>query len=253
MRATFVTLSLIFAAGSTFGSNISIEELSVDAGSGKVTTRCYATPGHEPRPVVVLLHGGSGYDRFSRQYEMYADALAARGFRVCAVLYYTPEDLNVMAGNDRAARQARYDSRFTSWLAAVNTAIDRLSELESTTPGSIGVLGFSQGAYLAVAAAGTNQRVKALVEFYGGVPSLVEKRISHLPATLIVHGEDDKVVPVNEAYAMETFARTKANSYTMKIYKSAGHGFDSKQTDAAVDARRRTVEFFVGLFSGSRT
>src|SRR5581483_11660396 len=107
------------------------------------------------------------------------------------------------------------------------------------------------GAYLAVAAAGTNQRVKAVAELYGGVPSLVEKRISRLPATMILHGEDDTVVPVREAHAMEAFAKAKATSYVAKIYPGAGHGFDSQQTEAALDARRRTVEFFVGQLSGS--
>src|SRR5256885_295965 len=81
--------------------------------------------------------------------------------------------------------------------------------------------GFEADAGVGQAAAGTNQRVKAVAELYGGVPSLVEKRISRLPATMILHGEDDKVVPVREAHAMAAFAKAKATSYVAKIYSGA--------------------------------
>jgi dienelactone hydrolase len=110
----------------------------------------------------------------------------------------------------------------------------------------VGVLGFSQGAYLAVGIAGTNRRIKALAEFYGGFPGPLESRITQLPPTLIVHGESDTVIPVQEAHAMEAAARLRTTSLTIKLYAGAGHGFDALKDDASAAAvRKETIEFFV--------
>ena len=86
-----------------------------------------------------------------------------------------------------------------AWLATINDVVDGLSKLPITENESMGVLGFSQGGYLAVGVAATNRRIKALAEFYGGFPAPLENQITQLPATLIVHGESDTVIPVQEA------------------------------------------------------
>jgi carboxymethylenebutenolidase len=132
------------------------------------------------------------------------------------------------------------------WVGAIHGAVDRLHDLPTTERGAIGILGFSQGAYLAVAVAGTNRNVKALAEFYGGFPFSLESQITRLPATLIVHGESDTVIPVQEAHALEAIARARATSHAMKLYPGAGHGFDVQADDPrALDAREQTVAFFV--------
>ena len=77
-----------------------------------------------------------------------------------------------------------------------------------------------------------------------GHPGL--RQISRLPATLIVHGEADAVVPVQEAHAMEAIARTRAATYSIKLYPGAGHGFDTQADDAqAIDARKQVIDFLV--------
>jgi carboxymethylenebutenolidase len=109
----------------------------------------------------------------------------------------------------------------------------------------VGLLGFSQGGFLAVAVAGANPKVQALVEFYGGVPTIVKHPITRLPPTFILHGEADEAVPVQEAYALETFVQTRAPSYAMKLYPGAPHGFDFELGGAnSIDAKQRVVAFF---------
>jgi carboxymethylenebutenolidase len=162
------------------------------------------------------------------------------------VLYYSIEDAAVVADRTRADRATLFQRRFMDWLRTIHAAVDHVSGLRTTEPGAIGVLGFSQGAYLAVAVAGTHSGVKALVEFYGGFPFNLQSQITQLPATLIVHGEADAVVPVQEAHALEAVARQRATSHAIKLYPGAGHGFDMQADDAqAVDARRQAVDFFV--------
>jgi dipeptidyl aminopeptidase/acylaminoacyl peptidase len=57
---------------------------------------------------------------------------------------------------------------------------------------------------------------------------------------LILHGEADSTVPVQEAYDLQNLLEKKGIPYEIKIYSGAGHGFDS---DVWRDAGMRTVQF----------
>jgi len=250
MRAALVAFLLLI--GTTQGAAADARDLVATGSEGDVPMRCYSAPGEDARPVIALLHGGRGYEAFRAQYESHVSGLVNRGYRVCAILYYSDEDLRVMNGADRDARQARYQTQFNSWVGAASQAIDHLSRLATTSSRGVGVLGFSQGAFLAVAVAGTNSNVGALVEFYGGVPSIARSRIARLPPTFIVHGDADKVVPVQEAYALKEFVEAKAQSYSIRVYPGASHGFDANANDAsATDAKQRAIDFFAAHLQSS--
>jgi carboxymethylenebutenolidase len=251
-RTAVASLALSIACACASGADLTVREWTISGATGDVALRCYAAPGDSPRPVVVLLHGASGFAPFARHYESHAEALVAQGLRVCAVLYYNAEDAAAVADRHRADRATVFQRRFMDWVRTVRGVVDQLVSLPTTEPGAIGMLGFSQGAYLAVAVAGTHRSVKALAEFYGGFPFALENQISALPATLIVHGEADTVVPVQEAQAMEAIARTRAASYAIKLCPGAGHGFDVQADDPrAVDARKQVVDFLVRHLKGS--
>jgi len=246
LRTVAVALALIVASAGAWGADLVVRELSVPGPGSAVRVRCYSAAGDDPRPVIVLLHGASGFAPFASHYESYAEALVPHGLRICAVLYYSADDARIVADRARSDSGTLFQRRFMDWVGAIHGAVDHLSGLPTTERGAIGVLGFSQGAYLAVAVAGTNRNVKALAEFYGGFPFSLENQITQLPATLIVHGESDTVIPVQEAHAMEAIARTRAMNYTMKLYPGAGHGFDVRADDPqAIDARAQVVDFFV--------
>jgi dipeptidyl aminopeptidase/acylaminoacyl peptidase len=61
-----------------------------------------------------------------------------------------------------------------------------------------------------------------------------------MPPLLILHGEDDDVVPVSNAYDLEKLLKKKALPYEIKVYPRQGHGFSG---DALEDSKRRTVSF----------
>ena len=82
--------------------------------------------------------------------------------------------------------------------------------------------------------------IKAVVEMYGGMPEFAIERMTTMPPVLILHGEDDKLVPVSRAYDLETLLKKKAAPYEIKIYPHQGHGFSG---DAQEDANKRTVSF----------
>jgi carboxymethylenebutenolidase len=61
-----------------------------------------------------------------------------------------------------------------------------------------------------------------------------------MPPVLILHGEDDRVVPVSEATKLQQLLERAGTPYEIKLYPGAGHGFNGLQL---MDAGRRTVQF----------
>jgi len=103
------------------------------------------------------------------------------------------------------------------------------------------LLGFSLGAFLALAVASVDPRVKAVVEFFGGLPEPFAKKLRRLPPTLILHGDRDQVVSVEEAEKLEKLLKEKKLPYEIKIYAGQPHGFTG---DDLKDSLRRTTAFF---------
>jgi carboxymethylenebutenolidase len=241
---TAVILFLLSGCLSTGESSLDAKRLQFVADGQRMDVLQYAADGDETRPAIVLLHGASGYERLRRLYERHAALLVSSGYRVYALRYYDEHDKRVMTGADREAQQRNYERRVASWLYASNDAIDHISRLPHTDSGRIAILGFSQGAYLAIGVAATNERVAAVVDMYGGIPAAWAAKIHRLPPVLIVHGEADKIVPVSEAYSLAAFLDSIGTKYEIKTYTNAGHGFDAKKGSLeADDAMRQVVQF----------
>jgi dipeptidyl aminopeptidase/acylaminoacyl peptidase len=92
----------------------------------------------------------------------------------------------------------------------------------------IALLGFSLGAYLSLANSAIDHRVKAVVEFFGGMPKEMRLLMRRLCPVLILHGEADPTVPIEESYQLQKLLEKKGIPYEIKIYPSAGHGFESE-------------------------
>jgi len=106
--------------------------------------------------------------------------------------------------------------------------------------GRIGLLGFSLGAYLALSAAAIDSRIQAVVEFFGGMPKEMKLFMRRLCPVLILHGGQDKTVPVEEAYHLQQILEKKGIAYEMQIYPGVGHGFSG---EIWRDAGLRTLAF----------
>lgn len=218
---------------------------------GRVATMLeFGIGGEDVRPAVILLHGGSGYSTFKALYGKHASALTNSNYRVFAVMYYSDNDRQIMTGGDRESRRKIYQERFSAWVATVSDALGVVESDPRTDTSRIAVLGFSQGAYVAVGVAGTDHRVSALVEKYGGLPSALVDSIHELPPTLIIHGEADEIVSVTEAYALAEFLEVLDSRYEIVTYADAGHGFDGNdESRDAEDSVRRVVEFLEQTFA----
>ena len=160
--------------------------------------------------------------------------LAAEGFAVYILHYFDRTGTTAVADKQTAIRN------FPLWGKTVWDAISHIERQLQVDPQRIGLLGFSLGAYLALSVAAVDSRVKAVVEFFGGMPKEMKFFIRRLCPTLILHGDADRTVPVEEARHLQQILEKKSIPYETQIYAGAGHGFTGEVWQ---DARRRTLAF----------
>jgi len=211
--------------------DVAVSCVTIPTPEHPVAARLFAAPGSAKRPAVILLHGRQGLDRFPGYYEQFARALASSGMDAYLLSYYSGADQEQANATDKTARQAYFAQRRSAWSwlaqAVVSQALAR-----NECSGLVGLLGFSQGGFLAVAAASQDPRIAALVVFYGGVPGALRDSIAHLPPLIALHGDADNVVPLSEGQALVALGRKLGQPAELVVFPGAGHGF-SKGPDAA--------------------
>jgi carboxymethylenebutenolidase len=192
-------------------------------------------------PAVIILYGSAGWRPI---YVNIAKNLADSGFVALALDYYAcKEDTTGSAGDG---------SDWFRWQASVRSAVTFLMEDTSTMQGSVGLLGYSLGAFLSVSIAASIPEVKAVVDYFGGGSSEkdeLESQVRNFPPLLILHGEEDQSVPISKAYELRDAVIAHDGEVEMKIYPGAPHGFNApflpnyyKEYD--IDSFQRTVDFF---------
>lgn len=132
-------------------------------------------------------------------------------------------------------------ANFLDWLHTVSDAISYATEQAGVDPRRVGLLGFSLGAYLALALATRDPRIIAVAEFFGGLADPFTADAAKLPPVLVLHGEQDPVVPVEEARSLQRLLEQNRIPHEIKIYPGQGHHFTGL---AQIDALGRVVEFF---------
>jgi carboxymethylenebutenolidase len=183
-----------------------------------------------PVPAVIALHGAGGN---VIGMEQYASLLAAQGFAVYLLHYFD------RTGTESADKQTILRN-FPLWMKTLWDAIGFVEKQPQVDGERIALLGFSLGAYLSLANCAIDHRVKAVVEFFGGMPKEMNLFMRRLCPVLILHGEADPTVPVEEAHRLQKLLEKKGIPYEIKIYPGAGHGFES---EIWRDAGLRTLQF----------
>jgi carboxymethylenebutenolidase len=188
-----------------------------------------------PVPAIIALHGaGGGVSGMER----YASALAAQGFAVYLLHYFdrTGTESSVEPTIDKAT----IVRNFPLWMKTLWDAASFVESQPQVDGKRIALLGFSLGAYLSLANSAIDHRIKAVVEFFGGMPREMNLFIRRLCPVLILHGDADLMVPVAEAYHLQKLLEKKKIPYEIKIYPGAGHGFDDETWR---DAGPRSLRF----------
>jgi dipeptidyl aminopeptidase/acylaminoacyl peptidase len=60
---------------------------------------------------------------------------------------------------------------------------------------------------------------------FGGMPKPLLALAQRMPPVLILHGDKDSVVPVEEAFELERLLQRLGSPYRKEIYSGQGHGF----------------------------
>ena len=191
-------------------------------------------PEHEParagrHPALLLLHGSGG----SVSYWMDRFAPTLGNFGVAA---YAPHYFD-KTGTQRATAETILDGKhFAAWLTAIRDAVSYIAARPSVDPQRIGLLGISLGAYLGLALAAedsrvdsrTHSRIRAVVELSGGIPVGWEGRVTAaMPPVLIIHGVQDRVVPVAEAYKLQSLLERNQVPHQTEILSNESHWFSA--------------------------
>jgi len=203
----------------------------LESGGKDVRLDCFLPSRNGQRfPAVIGLHGsGGGHATMAEP----ANLLAEQGFAVYVLRYFD------RTGTTEADRETIF-RHFPIWMKTLWDAVSLVASQPQVDPERIGLLGFSLGAYLSLSNAAIDSRVRAVVEFFGGLPKEMKVFMRRLCPVLILHGEADSTIPVEEAYHLQQVLEKKRIPYEMQIYPGAGHGFSG---DVWQDAGFRTLGF----------
>ena len=189
-------------------------------------------------PAVISLYGsGGGHAGMAEP----ASLLAGQGFAVYVLHYFDRTGTTEIDGLPTIFRY------YPAWMKTLWDAVSFVARQPHVDPERIGLLGFSLGAYLSLSAAAIDSRVKAVVEFFGGMPKEMKFFMRRLCPVLILHGEQDKTVPVAEAYHLQQLLEKNKTPYEMQIYPGVGHGFSG---EVWRDAGLRTLAFLNKYLAG---
>jgi carboxymethylenebutenolidase len=153
--------------------------------------------------------------------ERYAGILAGHGFAVYLLRYFDRTGIE-------SADKPTIMRNFPLWMKTLWDATSFVEKQPQVDGKRIALLGFSLGAYLSLANSAIDHRVKVVVEFFGGMPKEMNFFMRRLCPVLILHGEADATVPVEEAYHLQKLLEKKGIPYEIKIYPGAGHGFEDQ-------------------------
>lgn len=129
----------------------------------------------------------------------------------------------------RGVTEANRRERVENCLPSICALVEEERLRVGVAPEQVALVGFSQGAIIALHIAATAQPPGAIVAFAGRLATPITVENGRRPPMLLSHGELDAVIPAKEAVvAAQAFARAGFPVQT-RIVPGLGHRVDSKQ------------------------
>ncbi|WP_263384118.1 alpha/beta hydrolase family protein [Granulicella arctica] len=178
-----------------------------------------AGPG--PFPAVLLVHGSGG--NISFWLDSIAPFITRLGVALYAVHYFE------RTGTIRADTATILDGvHVPLWLDTLSDALEAIAARPTVNPRRIALLGISLGAFLSLAHATlpNRRRVRAIVEVSGGLDGdYIAGATATFPPTLILHGEQDTIVPVSRARTLDDLLTRLDIPHQIQLFPNEGHHF----------------------------
>ncbi len=206
---------------------------SFASGGRRISVETFAPRAPGRFPAVLVLHSSAGTLVGKRQLEQFSRALAERGMVAFLVRYFDRTG-TIFAGDKTIAANLHV------WEDSVTDALDFAAAHPRVRRDSIGIFGFSLGAFLAVSVASRDARVDAVAELAGGMFDYLGGRLRRVPPMLIQHGTADRRVNVRYAYALEREARRLGARPVVRLYPGEGHVLSRA---ALAEASGRAIDF----------
>jgi carboxymethylenebutenolidase len=212
-----------------------------------------ARPDGTPRGAVLVVQEAFGVND---HIEDVTRRFAAAGYRAVAPHIFHRSGDPVLSYTDREAiwEHMKVLTR-EGLLADIDATLGYLAD-EGFTADRVGVVGFCMGGSVTALAA-AERSLGAAVSFYGGgvaegrfgIAPLVELAPSFRTPWLGLYGGADQGIPVEQAEALGSAAKSAGVRTDMVIYPEAGHGFhcdarESYHAESAADAWQRTLAWF---------
>jgi dienelactone hydrolase len=189
---------------------------------------CAVYDAHDATATMVFLRGASASDLAFARTE--ARFFAEHAFRVFLVDYLTvTPNLEPTATNYRR------------WAQAVEDIVADLHTRPAARARKIALIGQGLGASVALLASSRKLGVEAIAEWSGLLPNQFFSQVQNLPPLLILHGEQDKQVPIVNARQLVRLCELKDFTCEAGVYPDEGHVFSTKATESA---NQRVLTFF---------
>lgn len=193
-------------------------------------------------PGIVVLYGCGGPPGLPETHN-----LASYGFVVLDVDYFsqTPSPSTNPPGifcSGSVSREARI-SAARIWLANISDAVTWLQHVDGVHPTQIGIIGWSLGGDVAIAAAAADPRIRALVSYAGYSTFATDDlraNISALPQMLMLNGESDVVTTTSDLAQFRALLDRFQKYYEFYIYPGGDHSWAGVQ---GVEGMKRTAAF----------
>ena len=233
MNLQSILTAVVLCMISSFASGQSVRTLdSFQSGGKEIRVEKFGLNGNASAPSIIVLHGATGVEYANRFIATLAQGFAEKGFVVYLVHYF--DRTGAVYADDDAIKRSSGD-----WLKTVDDAVTFVQRKRPHA--SIGMFGYSLGGYLAAAESVKNDQVAAAVILAGGLDEGSAAAARHSLPVLILHGDADTRVPIQESRRLETVLKRLGGEPEMHVYAGEGHIMKSA---TYIDVVRRGAEFF---------
>lgn len=182
----------------------------------------------EPKPGILVVHEWWGHNEHSRNQ---ARKLAEMGYVALAVDMY---------GNGKQAMHPKDAGKFAGMVMGnlddakerFMAAYEILQSNENTDPEKMGAIGFCFGGSVVLTMANTGMDLDAVAAFHSGVQLPVMPNENLQARVLVCNGEDDPMVPAEQAVEFQNALDSAGADYKYISYPGVVHAFTNPQADS---------------------